>query len=111
MCRICTSETAYANNNISQVDAAIVRIMKTRKVLSHTLLITELFQQVILFVPFPFFSRSDGLRCLFKRTSSLQSCERLNMNNICLQYYHQLEQLLDARTPTYMHTCFYPFCD
>ena len=29
-----------------QVDAAIVRIMKTRKVLSHTLLITELFQQV-----------------------------------------------------------------
>ena len=30
-----------------QVDAAIVRIMKTRKVLSHTLLITELFQQVI----------------------------------------------------------------
>lgn len=30
-----------------QVDAAIVRIMKTRKVLSHTLLITELFQQVM----------------------------------------------------------------
>jgi hypothetical protein len=29
-----------------QVDAAIVRIMKTRKVLSHTLLITELYQQV-----------------------------------------------------------------
>ena len=29
-----------------QIDAAIVRIMKTRKVLSHTLLITELFQQV-----------------------------------------------------------------
>lgn len=29
-----------------QVDAAIVRIMKTRKVLSHTLLITELFRQV-----------------------------------------------------------------
>ena len=34
-----------------QVDAAIVRIMKTRKVLSHTLLITELFQQVKL-LPF-----------------------------------------------------------
>jgi hypothetical protein len=32
--------------NMLQVDAAIVRIMKTRKVLSHTLLITELFQQV-----------------------------------------------------------------
>ena len=31
-----------------QVDAAIVRIMKTRKVLSHTLLITELYQQVTL---------------------------------------------------------------
>lgn len=30
-----------------QIDAAIVRIMKTRKVLSHTLLITELFQQVL----------------------------------------------------------------
>lgn len=29
-----------------QIDAAIVRVMKTRKVLSHTLLITELFQQV-----------------------------------------------------------------
>lgn len=32
--------------DVLQVDAAIVRIMKTRKVLSHTLLITELFQQV-----------------------------------------------------------------
>lgn len=32
---------------VDQVDAAIVRIMKTRKVLSHTLLITELFQQVM----------------------------------------------------------------
>ncbi|KAK1305136.1 Cullin-4 [Acorus calamus] len=29
-----------------KVDAAIVRIMKTRKILSHTLLITELFQQL-----------------------------------------------------------------
>lgn len=33
-----------------QIDAAIVRIMKTRKVLSHTLLITELFQQVTFFL-------------------------------------------------------------
>jgi cullin-4 len=32
-----------------QIDAAIVRIMKTRKVLSHTLLITELYQQVQFF--------------------------------------------------------------
>lgn len=31
---------------MGKIDAAIVRIMKTRKVLSHTLLITELFQQV-----------------------------------------------------------------
>lgn len=29
-----------------QIDAAIVRIMKTRKLLSHTILITELFHQV-----------------------------------------------------------------
>lgn len=38
--------------NTCQVDAAIVRIMKTRKVLSHTLLITELFQQVKLYLLF-----------------------------------------------------------
>jgi hypothetical protein len=38
------------NLRILQVDAAIVRIMKTRKVLSHTLLITEIFQQVMEFM-------------------------------------------------------------
>ncbi|KOM53577.1 hypothetical protein LR48_Vigan09g223600 [Vigna angularis] len=40
-----TTERVFQDRQY-QVDAAIVRIMKTRKVLSHTLLITELFQQV-----------------------------------------------------------------
>ncbi|KAL9260448.1 Cullin-4-like protein [Drosera capensis] len=40
-------ETVEENTSTTErVDAAIVRIMKTRKVLSHTLLITELFQQL-----------------------------------------------------------------
>ncbi|XWS19848.1 hypothetical protein CRYUN_Cryun31cG0051900 [Craigia yunnanensis] len=39
-----TTERVFQDRQY-QVDAAIVRIMKTRKVLSHTLLITELFQQ------------------------------------------------------------------
>lgn len=46
-----------------QVDAAIVRIMKTRKTLSHTLLITELFQQVthgiLTWLPILFSSRHN----------------------------------------------------
>ncbi|XP_049371557.1 cullin-4-like [Solanum verrucosum] len=40
-----TTERVFQDRQY-QVDAAIVRIMKTRKVLSHTLLITELFQQL-----------------------------------------------------------------
>ena len=50
---LCTKHTVtyYSYWHGLQVDAAIVRIMKTRKVLSHTLLITELFQQVTL-LPF-----------------------------------------------------------
>ncbi|KAL4392794.1 hypothetical protein AHAS_Ahas03G0380700 [Arachis hypogaea] len=44
-----TTERVFQDRQY-QVDAAIVRIMKTRKVLSHTLLITELFQQVKLMV-------------------------------------------------------------
>ncbi|KAJ6377434.1 hypothetical protein OIU76_026410 [Salix suchowensis] len=40
-----TTERVFQHRQY-QVDAAIVRIMKTRKVLSHTLLITELFQQL-----------------------------------------------------------------
>ncbi|CAI9783451.1 unnamed protein product [Fraxinus pennsylvanica] len=40
-----TTEKVFQDRQY-QVDAAIVRIMKTRKVLSHTLLITELFQQL-----------------------------------------------------------------
>ncbi|KAK4491577.1 hypothetical protein RD792_002329 [Penstemon davidsonii] len=41
-----TTERVFQDRQY-QVDAAIVRIMKTRKMLSHTLLITELFQQVM----------------------------------------------------------------
>ena len=40
-----TTERVFQDRQY-QIDAAIVRIMKTRKTLSHTLLITELFQQV-----------------------------------------------------------------
>ncbi|CAL4919436.1 unnamed protein product [Urochloa decumbens] len=40
-----TTERVFQDRQY-QVDAAIVRIMKTRKVLSHTLLIAELYQQV-----------------------------------------------------------------
>ncbi|GAB4829360.1 hypothetical protein Ancab_019031 [Ancistrocladus abbreviatus] len=40
-----TTERVFQDRQY-QVDAAVVRIMKTRKVLSHTLLITELFQQL-----------------------------------------------------------------
>ncbi|PWA35741.1 cullin4 [Artemisia annua] len=40
-----TTERVFQDRQY-QVDAAIVRIMKTRKTLSHTLLITELFQQL-----------------------------------------------------------------
>ncbi|KAE9461404.1 hypothetical protein C3L33_06710, partial [Rhododendron williamsianum] len=59
-----TTERVFQDRQY-QVDAAIVRIMKTRKVLSHTLLITELFQQVIqiLFVSFLFVF--EQLKCVF----------------------------------------------
>nr|KYP46841.1 Cullin-4B [Cajanus cajan] len=40
-----TTERVFQDRQY-QVDAAIVRIMKTRKLLSHTILITELFQQL-----------------------------------------------------------------
>ncbi|XP_028245115.1 cullin-4-like isoform X2 [Glycine soja] len=40
-----TTERVFQDRQY-QIDAALVRIMKTRKVLSHTLLITELFQQL-----------------------------------------------------------------
>ncbi|KAL3616891.1 Cullin-4 [Castilleja foliolosa] len=42
---VSTTEKVF-QDRIHQVDCAIVRIMKTRKVLSHTLLITELFEQL-----------------------------------------------------------------
>lgn len=34
------------NSTISQVDAAIVRILKTRKSIAHNLLVTELYTQL-----------------------------------------------------------------
>ena len=40
-----TTERVFQDRQY-QVDAAIVRIMKTRKTLSHTLLIADLFQQL-----------------------------------------------------------------
>lgn len=40
-----TQETVF-QDRIYQVDAAIVRIMKTRKTLTHQLLLSELFQQL-----------------------------------------------------------------
>ena len=40
-----TTERVFQDRQY-QVDAAIVRIMKTRKTLSHTLLISELFEQL-----------------------------------------------------------------
>lgn len=42
---ISTNERIFQDRQF-QVDAAVVRIMKTRKQLSHTLLISELFEQL-----------------------------------------------------------------
>ncbi|KAK4488154.1 hypothetical protein RD792_003896 [Penstemon davidsonii] len=64
-----------------QIDAAIVRIMKTRKVLSHTLLITELFQQL----KFPI-KPAD----LKKRIESLIDREYLERDKNNPQIYHYL---------------------
>jgi len=51
-----TNERIFQDRQF-QVDAAVVRIMKTRKQLSHTLLISELFEQLkfAIKVFFPFF--------------------------------------------------------
>ena len=40
-----TEESVYQDRQY-QIDAAIVRIMKTRKTLNHNLLLTELFNQL-----------------------------------------------------------------
>ncbi|KAK6150067.1 hypothetical protein DH2020_017592 [Rehmannia glutinosa] len=62
-----TTERVFQDRQY-QVDAAIVRIMKTRKMLSHTLLITELFQQN---------ARNKGLyRQFFATLCTLKSVKR-----------------------------------
>ncbi|KAJ9563547.1 hypothetical protein OSB04_008707 [Centaurea solstitialis] len=75
-----TTERVFQDRQY-QVDAAIVRIMKTRKVLSHTLLITELFQQL----KFPI-KPSD----LKKRIESLIDREYLERDRNNSQIYNYL---------------------
>ncbi|KVH97357.1 hypothetical protein Ccrd_000517 [Cynara cardunculus var. scolymus] len=75
-----TTERVFQDRQY-QVDAAIVRIMKTRKVLSHTLLITELFQQL----KFPI-KPSD----LKKRIESLIDREYLERDRNNPQIYNYL---------------------
>ncbi|KAK6932201.1 Cullin, N-terminal [Dillenia turbinata] len=75
-----TTERVFQDRQY-QVDAAIVRIMKTRKVLSHTLLITELFQQL----KFPI-KPAD----LKKRIESLMDREYLERDKNNPQIYNYL---------------------
>ena len=64
-----------------QIDAAIVRIMKTRKSLSHPLLITELYNQL----RFPV--EPSGIK---KRIESLIEREYLERDSEQSQIYHYL---------------------
>eukprot|EP00245_Coleochaete_scutata_P015265 TRINITY_DN6730_c1_g2_i1.p1 TRINITY_DN6730_c1_g2~~TRINITY_DN6730_c1_g2_i1.p1 ORF type:complete len:826 (+),score=198.29 TRINITY_DN6730_c1_g2_i1:104-2581(+) len=75
-----TTERVFQDRQY-QIDAAIVRIMKTRKVLSHTLLITELFQQL----KFPI--KSADLK---KRIESLIDREYLERDKANAQIYNYL---------------------
>ncbi|KAK4271848.1 hypothetical protein QN277_020479 [Acacia crassicarpa] len=75
-----TTERVFQDRQY-QIDAAIVRIMKTRKLLSHTLLITELFQQL----KFPI-KPSD----LKKRIESLIDREYLERDKNNSQIYNYL---------------------
>ncbi|KAH7426377.1 hypothetical protein KP509_11G098900 [Ceratopteris richardii] len=75
-----TTERVFQDRQY-QVDAAIVRIMKTRKVLTHTLLITELFQQL----KFPI-KPAD----LKKRIESLIDREYLERDKANSQIYNYL---------------------
>ncbi|CAN4082016.1 unnamed protein product [Withania somnifera] len=75
-----TTERVFQDRQY-QVDAAIVRIMKTRKVLSHTLLITELFQQ------FKFPIKPSDLK---KRIESLIEREYLERDRNNPQVYNYL---------------------
>ncbi|KAJ4901519.1 Cullin-4 [Raphanus sativus] len=75
-----TTERVFQDRQY-QIDAAIVRIMKTRKLLSHTLLITKLFQQL----KFPI-KPAD----LKKRIESLMDREYLERDKSNPQIYNYL---------------------
>eukprot|EP00850_Spirogloea_muscicola_P020727 SM000224S07115 [mRNA] locus=s224:78499:84282:- [translate_table: standard] len=83
-----TTERVFQDRQY-QIDAAIVRIMKTRKVLSHTLLITELFHQAShplhMFLKFPI-KPAD----LKKRIESLIDREYLERDKANAQIYQYL---------------------
>ncbi|KAF8413568.1 hypothetical protein HHK36_001559 [Tetracentron sinense] len=89
-----TTERVFQDRQY-QVDAAIVRIMKTRKLLSHTLLITELFQQKdkILFVTGHSAGKGGGswsswdsnriqLAQVLKSDTALETLKKKSQNNV-----------------------------
>lgn len=75
-----TNERVFQDRQY-QIDAAIVRIMKTRKSLSHNLLITELFQQL------KFAVKPQDLK---KRIESLIDREYLERDQKNSQVYNYL---------------------
>ena len=75
-----TSERVYQDRQY-QIDAAVVRIMKTRKTLSHPLLISELYKQL----KFPI--RPADLK---KRIESLIDREYLERDKASPKIYNYL---------------------